>query len=102
MLTFAQLKVSKAKRKLTQKQRAQIVDIEVARKFIKQAIEEALADRHTRQGLFEEDLDHIFNNQPVHFDGWGYVPHWFERQHIKLWGDEICRYRYRSEYDPKK
>jgi hypothetical protein len=38
MLTFMQLKVSKAKRKLTQKQKAQIVDIEVARKFVRQAV----------------------------------------------------------------
>lgn len=101
MLTFMQLKVSKSKRKLTQKQMAQIVDIEVARKFVRQAIEEALAVRHMSDGLFGEDLDRIFNNQPVHFDGMGYVPHWFERQDIKWWGEQICRERYRSEYEQK-
>jgi hypothetical protein len=69
MLTLMQLKVSKAKRKLTQEQRAQIVDIEVAMKFVLQAIEETLAvNRHIPEGLSEEDLDRIFNNQPVHFD----------------------------------
>ncbi|HVC46980.1 MAG TPA: hypothetical protein VND90_07010 [Terracidiphilus sp.] len=101
MLTFMQLRVSRAKRKLTQKQRAQIVDIEVARKFVRQAIEETLAvNRHT--GLSEEDLDRIFNNQPIHFDDMGYVPHWFERQNIKWWGEQICRERYRSEHAKKK
>jgi hypothetical protein len=84
MLTFMQLKVSKASRKLTQKQKAQIVDIEVARKFVRQAIEEALAvNRRIPEGLLVEDLDRIFNNQPVHFDGMGYAPHWFTRQDIK-------------------
>lgn len=103
MLTFIQLKVSKAKRKLTQKQRAQIVDIEVARKFVRQAIEEALAvNRYIPEGLLEEDLDRIFTNQPVHFDGMGYAPHWFERQDIQWWGEQICRERYRSEYEQKK
>jgi hypothetical protein len=69
MLTFMQLKVCKANRKLTQKQRAQIVDKEVARKFVLQAIEGALAvNRHIPEGLLEEDLDRIFTNQPVHFD----------------------------------
>lgn len=103
MLTFMQLKVSRAKSKLTQKQRAQIVDIEVARKFVREAIEEALAvNRHIPEGLLEEDLDRIFTNQPVHFDGMGYAPHWFERQDIKWWGTHICRERYRSEYEQKK
>lgn len=103
MLTLMQYKVSKAKRKFTQKHRAQIVDIEVARKFVRQAIEETLAvNRHIPEGLFEEDLDRIFDNQPVHFDGMGYVPHWFERQDIKWWGKQICRARYRSEYEQKK
>jgi hypothetical protein len=103
MLTFMQLKVSKTKRKLTQKQRALIVDIEVARKFVRQAIEEALAvNRHIPEGLSEEDLDRIFINQPVHFDGLGYVPHWFERQEIKWWGWQICSENYRSEYQQKK
>lgn len=101
MLTFMQLKVSKAKRTLTQEQRAQIVNIEVARKFVRQAIEEALAvNRHT--GLSEEDLDRVFNNQPVHFDDMGYVPHWFERQEIKRWGEQIRRQRYGGEYGKKK
>jgi hypothetical protein len=103
MLTFMQLKVSKANCKLTQNQRAQIVDKEVARKFVSQAIEEALAvNRHIPEGLLEEDLDRIFTNQPVHFDDMGYVPHWFERQDIKWWGTQICRERYRSEYEQKK
>lgn len=102
MLTLMQLKVSKAKRKLTQKQKAQIIDIEMARKFVRQAIEEALAVRHAPRGLFGEDLDRIFSNQPVHFDGMGYVPHWFERQDIKSWGEQIWRERYRSEYGQKK
>jgi hypothetical protein len=30
------------------------------------------------------------------------VPHWFERQDIKWWGKQICRERYRSEYEQKK
>jgi hypothetical protein len=103
MLTFTQLKVSKAKRKLTQKQRAQIVDIEVARNFVRKEIEEALAaNRHVPEGLLEEDLDRIFTNQPVHFDGMGYVPHWFERQDIKWWATQMCRERYRSEYKQMK
>jgi hypothetical protein len=103
MLTFTQLKVSKAKRKLTQKQKGQIVDIEVARKFVRQAIEEALAvNRHIPEGLSKEDLDRIFTNQPVHFDDMGYVPHWFERQDIESWGNQLCRERYRSEYAQKK
>lgn len=103
MLTFMQLKVSKAKRKLTQQQRAQIVDIEVARKFVRQAIEEAFAvNRHIPEGLSEEDLDRIFTNQPVHFDDIGYAPHWFERQDIKWWGNQICRERYKSEYVQKE
>jgi ethanolamine utilization cobalamin adenosyltransferase len=101
MLTFMQLKLSKAKRKLTQEQRAQIVDIEAARKFVRQAIDETLAvNRHT--GLSEEDLDRIFNNQPVHYDDLGYVPHWFERQDIWRWGCQIYSQRYRSEYEQKK
>jgi hypothetical protein len=101
MLKFRQFKVSRAKRKLTQEQRAQIVDIEVARKFVRQAIEETLAvNRHT--GLSEEDLDRIFNNQPIHFDDMGYVPHWFGRQDIKWWGEQIRRERYRSEHGTKK
>jgi hypothetical protein len=103
MLTFMQLKVSKAKRKLTQKQKAQIVDIEVARKFVRQAIEEALVvNRPIPEGLLVEDLDRIFNNQPVHFDGMGYAPHWFKRQDIKSWGNQIFRERYMSEYEQKK
>jgi len=103
MLTFMQLKVSKAKRKLTRKQTAQIVDIEVAKKFVRQAIEEALAvNRRIPEGLLVEDLDRIFNNQPVHFDGMGYAPHWFERQDIKSWGNQVFRESYRSEYEQKK
>jgi hypothetical protein len=101
MLPLAQLKLAKAKRKITQKQRAQVVDIEVARKFVRQAIEEALAVNRL-DGLVEEDLDRIFNSQPVHFDGMGYVPHWFERQDIKWWGVQICRDRYRGELIKKK
>jgi hypothetical protein len=90
MLTFMQLKMSKATRRLTQQQRAQIVDIEVARKFVRQMIEEVLAvNRRIPEGLSGEDLDRIFTNQPVHFDSMGYVPHWFERQDIKWWGEQI-------------
>lgn len=93
MLTFMQLKLSKSRRKLTQEQKAQIVDIEVARKFVRQAIEETLAvNRQIPEGLFEADLDRIFTNQPVHFDGMGYVPHWFERQDIKRWGSRYVAY----------
>lgn len=103
MLTFTQLKASKAKRNLTQKQRAQIVDIQVARNFVRQAIEEALANnRQIPEGLSEDDLDHIFANQPVHFDDMGYVPHWFERQNIAMWGNQMCRELYKREYDQKK
>ncbi len=104
MLTFIQLKVCKANRKLTQKQRAQIVDIEVARKFVRQAIEEALAvNRRIPDGLLVEDLDRIFNNQPVHFDGMnGYIPHCFGRHDIKWIREQICRERYKSEYEQKK
>lgn len=102
MLTYMQLKVSKAKRKLTQTQKAQIIDIEVARKFVRQAIEEALAVKRHEEGLLPEDLDRIFTNQPVHFDDMGYAPHWFERQDIKWWGSQICRERYRSAHEQKK
>ena len=103
MLTFMQLKVSRTRRKLTQKQRAQIVDIEVARKLVRQQIQEALAvNRHIPEGLCEEDLGRIFTNQPVHFDGMGYAPHWFERQDLKWWGNQICREHYRGEYQQKK
>lgn len=92
MLTFTQLKVSKAKRKpLNQKQRAQILDIEVARKFVWQAIEEALTVRRTSGGLYGEDLDRLYRNQPVHFDGMGHIPHWFKREDISEWGEQICR-----------
>jgi hypothetical protein len=89
MLTFKQWCVSK--RRITQAQRAQIPDIERAKNLVMQAIQEALALRHeVPYGLLEEDLDHIFNHQPVHFDGLGYVPHWFERQDIKQWGRQLC------------
>lgn len=73
-----QLKVSKAQRKrLTQAQKAQIVDIEEARKLVLQAIEEMFdATGDTR--LSGEEVDHLYNNQPVHYDGMGYVPRWFE------------------------
>jgi hypothetical protein len=102
MLTFMQLKVSKAKRNLTQKQRAQIVDIDAARKFVRQAIEEALAvSRRIPEGLSVKDLDRIFNNQPVHFDGMGYAPHWFKRQDIKSWGNQILRECYRERVRAK-
>jgi hypothetical protein len=92
MITFMQLKVAKAKRvALTQAQKAQIVDIEVARKFVRQAMREALAvNRGVAGGLSKEDLDRIFNNQPVHFDDTGYVAHWFARQEINIWGKEMC------------
>jgi hypothetical protein len=89
MLTYKQW--CGAKHKITQYQRAQIPDIAVARKFVLQAIEEALTVRHDRTGLVEEDLDCIFKNQPMHFDGLGYVPHYFERQDIKWWGVQMCR-----------
>lgn len=102
MLTLMQLKVSRVRRRLTQEQKAQIVDIEVARKFVQQAIEETLAvKRQVGVGLLAEDLDHIFNNQPVHFDGMGYLPHWFRRPDIKLWAEYIYRQRYRSECERK-
>lgn len=91
MLTFNQLKLAKAKRKLTQQQRAQIVDKEIAKRFVDKAIKEALAIRRTPEGLVEGDLDQIFTNQPVHFDDMGYVPHYFERQDIKLWGKQLSR-----------
>ena len=45
---------------------------------------------HIFHGLLGEDLDRIFNNQPVYFDGLGYVPHWFEKQDIRHWGKELC------------
>ena len=102
MLTFMQHKLAKAKRRLTQAQRAQIVDIEVARKFVRQAIEEALAVRRTPSGLHSEDLDRIFNSQPVHYDGMGHVPHWFKRQEIFGWGRQIFRERYRNECEHEK
>lgn len=93
MITFMQLKVARAKRRtLTQAQKAQIVNIEVARKAVRQMIEKALATKKPAK-LSEEDLDHIFNGQPVHFDDLGYVPHWFERQFIHQWAMEIWRYR---------
>jgi hypothetical protein len=49
-----------------------------------------------------QDLDRIFVTQPVHFDDVGYAPHWFERQVIKSWGYQVCRERYRSEYERKE
>jgi hypothetical protein len=89
MLTFKQWCVSK--RKVTQAQRAQIPDVEKAKSVVMQAIGEALALRcEVPDGLLEEDLDRIFNHQPVHFDGLGFVPHWFERQDIKQWGKKLC------------
>ena len=102
MLTFMQLKGSRAKRNLTQQQRAQIVDIEVARKFVRQAIEEALAVNRIPSGLLVEHLDRIFNNQPVHFDGMGYIPHWFKRQDIEWWSIQMFRERYGSKYEQQK
>jgi hypothetical protein len=88
MLTFKQWCVSK--RKVTQAQRAQIPDIEKAKSLVMQAIEEALVLRRSvPDGLLDEDLDRIFNHQPVHFDGLGYVPHWFEKQDIKQWGQKL-------------
>jgi hypothetical protein len=92
MLTFMHLKVAKAKRvTLTQAQKAQIVDIDVARRFVRQAIKESLAvGRGISGGLAEGELDRIFKNQPVHFDDTGYVAHWFARQEINLWVLEIC------------
>jgi hypothetical protein len=94
MLTFMQLKTLKSKGKLTQKERAQIVDIETARKSVQQSIEEAIAaGLPTSIRLYAEMVDRISNNQPVHFDDMGYVPHWFERQDIEKWITEIKRNR---------
>ncbi len=96
MLTFKQWCLFK--RKITQAQRAQIPDIARAQKIVTQMIEEALAQNyHVPDGLLEEDLDRICNSQPVHFDGLGYVPHWFQRQDIKWWGEQLCAYLHPSE-----
>jgi hypothetical protein len=92
MLTFMQLKVMKANRvPLTQAQKAQIPDIEVAKRFVRQAIRESLAANGggISGGLAKGELDRIFNNQPVYFDDTGYVAHWFARLLIKRWVWEI-------------
>ena len=52
-----------------------------------QAIREALVvNCLIPEGLHQEDLDRIFDDQPMYFDGLGYVPHYFQRQDIKDWG----------------
>jgi hypothetical protein len=90
MLTFKQWR--SAKRKITQEQRAQIPDIEGARNTVGKMISDAIMQNGcTRDGLREEDVDHIFNNQPVHFDGLGYVAHWFQKDDIRFWGEQMSR-----------
>jgi hypothetical protein len=95
MLTFKQW--CSAKRKITQEQRAQIPDTEGARNIVGKMISDALVQNDpTPDGLCEEDVDQMFNSQPVHFDGLGYVPHCFQKDDIRLWGKQMNRYRLRS------
>src|SRR4051812_45859679 len=90
MLTFKQWQTSKRKN-ITQEQRAQIPNTSDALKIVQQMIEDALAQSYSVQdGLLEEDLDRIFNTQPVHFDGLGYVPHWFPKVEIRSRGLQLC------------
>jgi hypothetical protein len=71
MLTFKQWQTSKRKN-ITQEQRAQIPNRSDALTIVQKMIEDALAQNYSVQdGLLEEDLDRIFNSQPVHFDGLG-------------------------------
>lgn len=87
-LTYKQWCASK--RRLTQAQRAGIPEREKAAEIVWEMIVEILATSFEQcvesDGLLKEHIDWIFNNQPVHFDGWGYVPHWFSRDQIEQWG----------------
>jgi hypothetical protein len=90
MLTCKQWQTSKRKN-ITQEQRAQIPNASDARSIVQQMIADALAQKYSVQdGLLQEDLDRIFNSQPVHFDGLGYVPRWFLRVEIRSWGLQLC------------
>jgi hypothetical protein len=90
MLTFKQWQTSKRK-KITQEHRAHIPNASDALNIVQQMIKDALAQNYSVQdGLLKEDLDRIFNSQPVHFDGWGYVPHWFLKVEIRSWGLQLC------------
>jgi len=65
-----------------------------------QAIEEALVVRYqVPDGLVEEDLDRIFDSQPMHWDGQGFMPHHFERQDIKWWGEQRCARQHPKDYE---
>jgi hypothetical protein len=92
MLTFKQWQTSKRKN-ITQEQRAQIPNRSGALDIVQRMIEDALAQNYSVQdGLLEEDLDRIFNSQPVHFDEGGYVPHWFLKVEIRSWGLQLCEH----------
>ncbi len=93
MLTFKQWCVNK--RKITQEQRAQIPDLEGAQFIVGKMISDALMTNYNPDGLCEEDVDKIFNSQPVHFDGLGYVPHWLKKDEIRDWGWRMSRFRLR-------
>src|SRR5258708_11538412 len=100
MLTFKQW--CSSKRKITQEQRARIPDIERARNIVGKMISDALMQNyHAPDGLCEEDVDRIFNSQPVHFDGLGYVPHWFQRDDIWRWGKQMSCYMPLIKREPR-
>lgn len=91
MLTFKQWCLTK--RRITQEQRAQIPNRETAGDIVGKMISDALMQNHHElDGLIEEDLDRIFYNQPVYFDGWGFVPHYFRRQNLREWSRQMSRY----------
>lgn len=92
MLTFKQYCI--CKRRLTQAQRAGIPDRDRAIEVVAEMIVEALAISYRRYpdgdgGLLHEDLLRIFNQQPVHWDDHGYVPHWFSQDGIEDWAKQI-------------
>lgn len=93
MLTYKQWCASK--RRLTQAQRAGIPERAKAAEAVWKMVAESLAVSFElcvdSEGLLKEDIDWIFHNQPVHFDGFGYVPHWFLRDQIEEWGAECFR-----------
>ena len=93
VLTFKQWCVNK--RRITQAQRADIPHIEKAREIVHQMIRETLEVsreefvRIEHGGLLKEDIDRLFNSQPVHFDDEGYTAHWFSRWDIERMGFRI-------------
>lgn len=62
-----------------------------ALEIVGQMISDALVERSAPDGLDEDDIDRIFNSQPVYFDSFGYVPHWFSKDNIRRWGTQMRR-----------